>query len=92
MNYACFNWKAVSDPQKSREEAAEKSIHITSIMTQPEQPQKRENSDKQPLDPPQAIGVYDRPESKKGPTGLIIALVVIILLSLLVFWLAPNLF
>jgi len=61
-------------------------------MTQPEQVQKPENSDKQPLVPPKMIGVYDRPESKKVPTGLITALVVIILLSSLAFWLVPILF
>jgi hypothetical protein len=60
-------------------------------MTQLEQPQKSENNDQQPV-PPKMIGVYDRPESKKVPTGLITALVVIILLSLLAFWLAPILF
>lgn len=46
----------------------------------------------QPAGPPKAIGVYDRPERKKPPVGLIIALVVIVLLSLFVFWLGPTLF
>jgi len=61
-------------------------------MTQPEQPQKSENNDQQPPVPPKMIGVYDRPESKKVSNGLITALVVIILLSLLAFWLVPILF
>jgi hypothetical protein len=61
-------------------------------MTQPEQPQKPENSDGQPLVLPKTIGVYERPESKKAASALIIALVVIILLGLLAFWLVSNLF
>ena len=62
-------------------------------MTQSEQSQQpQEDSETHPLGPPKAIGVYDRPPSKRTPSGLLIAVIAIILLSLLAFWLVPMLF
>ena len=73
--------------------AMENYINIkASTMTQPEQSQQPQDSGNYPPGPPKAIGVYDRPPSKKIPSGLLIAVVLIILLSLLAFWLVPMLF
>ena len=59
-------------------------------MTQTEQPQA--NKPKTKHHAPKAVGVYDRPEPKKRSPNLIVAVAVLILLSLLAFWLMPMLF
>jgi hypothetical protein len=61
-------------------------------MTQPEQSSQSQDSNDYPSGPPKAIGVYDRPQSQKTPSTLIIAIVFIMLLSLLALWLVPMLF
>ena len=61
-------------------------------MTQPEQSQQPADNDNHTTGLPKTIGVYERPQPKKTPVALIIAVVFIILLSLLAFWVVPLLF
>jgi hypothetical protein len=61
-------------------------------MTQPKQSQKPEEKNDNPPGLPKTIAVYERPSSKKVSIALMITLGVIILLSVLAFWLLPALF